>query len=404
MKLKTKFVILLPTIFAAALLGFWFVWLKFLRTEPEPDWVVSDPVQRFKYGSVGAEVTYGMPYWIWEVLPRIFSDLTPGPGGYKSFGLAWEEGKEMPVGLTKRVVGYPRVAANCALCHVGTWRSKEQEVPHLILGTPANTVNVQALRRFFADAANDSRFNASVLLAEVKRDVKLSFLDQQIYRFILIPRTRKALARFSLADSPGCPKSLPGLHRVQELNQFLGGLRPPEFPFPIDRDLASKGMVIYERACADCHRPGGAQLGKPISGIRTDTNLIAVWKQVLADQANSTAKRLGLNRSGNARNSGYQAPSLNGLWTRAPYLHDGSVPTLLDLLTFPDKRPVRFYRGFDVYDPIKVGFVSEGPDAEREGSLMEVNRPGNNDNGGHTYGTDLPESDTKALLEFLKTL
>ena len=44
--------------------------------------------------------------------------MLPGPGGYKSFGLVWEEGKELPAGFSKKVVGFPRVANNCAICHV----------------------------------------------------------------------------------------------------------------------------------------------------------------------------------------------------------------------------------------------------------------------------------------------
>ncbi|HEX8089181.1 MAG TPA: hypothetical protein VF762_10035, partial [Blastocatellia bacterium] len=71
-----------------------FTWYKFFREEPEQQFASEE--ERFKYGSIGAEADRGVPYWIWVVLPRIFPDLTPGPGGYKSFGLVWEEGKELP--------------------------------------------------------------------------------------------------------------------------------------------------------------------------------------------------------------------------------------------------------------------------------------------------------------------
>ena len=56
---------------------------------------------------------------------------------------------------------------------------------------------------------------------------------------------------------------------------------------------------------------------------------------------------------------GYANSPLDGLWLRAPYLHNGSVPTLRDLLEPSDKRPKTFYRGYDVYDQKKVGFVSD---------------------------------------------
>src|SRR5215510_11495169 len=161
------------------LLGFvaaWAGWYKLLREEPEPQW--PNESERFKYGSISAEFSRGMPYWIWEVLPRVFPDYLPGAGGYKSFGLVWEEGHEMPVGFTKQVIGFPRVANNCAICHVGTWRTNENDAPNVVVLGPANTVNVQGLLRFLTACGQDPRFNASTLLAEIQRDVKLGFIDR----------------------------------------------------------------------------------------------------------------------------------------------------------------------------------------------------------------------------------
>src|ERR1043165_2817330 len=112
----------------------WIAWYKLLREEPEQQF--ANELERFKYGSIGAENERGIPYWVWVVLPSVFPDLPPGPGGYKSFGLTWEEGKEMPVGFTKRVIGFPRVANNCAICHTGTWRSTKDEVPHVVTPAP----------------------------------------------------------------------------------------------------------------------------------------------------------------------------------------------------------------------------------------------------------------------------
>jgi hypothetical protein len=90
------------------------------------------------------------------------------------------------------------------------------------------------------------------------------------------------------------------------------------------------------------------------------------------------------------------------VWLRAPYLHNGSVPSLTDLLEPPDRRPQKFRRGYDVYDPAKVGFVSEGAEAERLGTLYDTSKPGNG-NAGHLYGTELPAESKRALIEYLKT-
>ena len=88
---------------------------------------------------------------------------------------------------------------------------------------------------------------------------------------------------------------------------------------------------------------------------------------------------------------------------RAPYLHNGSVPSLRDLLEPAAARPKVFYRGYDVYDPIKVGFVTEGAEAERIGTKLDVGQKANG-NQGHEFGTSLSSDEKSALIEYLKTL
>src|SRR5688572_16600190 len=68
-------------------------WYRFFREEPQPAWVTATPDMRFKYGSIGAEFDAGIPYWIFYVIPRVFPDKFPGPGGYASLGAAWEQGQ-----------------------------------------------------------------------------------------------------------------------------------------------------------------------------------------------------------------------------------------------------------------------------------------------------------------------
>jgi len=98
---------------------------------------------------------------------------------------------------------------------------------------------------------------------------------------------------------------------------------------------------------------------------------------------------------------GYANMPLDGLWLRAPYLHNGSVPTLRDLLE--KKRPPKFYRGYDVYDPVKVGFVSTEPkEGNRKYFEFDTQKRGNS-NAGHAYGTELGDADKDALVEHLKT-
>ena len=100
---------------------------------------------------------------------------------------------------------------------------------------------------------------------------------------------------------------------------------------------------------------------------------------------------------------GYANHPLDGIWARAPYLHNGAVPTLRDLLESPEARPARFYRGYDVFDAQRVGFVHDiGEDNGTRLFAFDTALPGNG-NDGHRYGIDLPAADKDAIVEYLKT-
>jgi hypothetical protein len=97
----------------------------------------------------------------------------------------------------------------------------------------------------------------------------------------------------------------------------------------------------------------------------------------------------------------YAARPLHGIWAAAPYLHNGSVPTLYDLLLPPNERPEKFALGAREYDPVKLGFVVSTNCAPQD-CLVDTKQAGNG-NGGHIYGANLIESARMALLEYLKT-
>jgi hypothetical protein len=128
-----------------------------------------------------------------------------------------------------------------------------------------------------------------------------------------------------------------------------------------------------------------------------------MWTKPSAAAYNAYADDYGWKFSHFRATQGYVSVPLEGLWLRAPFLHNGSVPTLTDLLEPVERRPARFRRGYDVYDSDRVGFVTAGPEAERFGSDFDIHRPGNS-NAGHVYGTTLPPDRKRALLEFMKTL
>ncbi len=97
----------------------------------------------------------------------------------------------------------------------------------------------------------------------------------------------------------------------------------------------------------------------------------------------------------------YEARVLTGIWAVGPYLHNGSVPTLAELLKPAHDRMTRFAVGHQDFDPVNVGIET----SPKPGRTMFVVNPNNgNDNTGHEYGTSLPDADRWALIEYLKTL
>ena len=87
------------------------------------------------------------------------------------------------------------------------------------------------------------------------------------------------------------------------------------------------------------------------------------------------------------------------MWLRGPFLHNGSVLNLRELLEPASKRSRTFVRGCDIYDQANLGFVCSGG----ENFLYDTSLPGNG-NAGHEYGTALSGGEKQALMEFLKTI
>lgn len=105
----------------------------------------------------------------------------------------------------------------------------------------------------------------------------------------------------------------------------------------------------------------------------------------------------------------YKARPLNGIWAAAPYLHNGSIPNLYELLS-PKDRPDTFWTGSKQFDPVKVGHDYSKLEG---GYLYDVSKPGNS-NKGHEFkdgplgngviGPALSEEDRWAVIEYLKSL
>ena len=433
------------------------------------------PTEHFKYGSIGIEQTEGLPYWIWQVLPRMFPEKLPGPGGYASLGLIWEKGKELPIGFAKkRINGADRVAVNCAFCHTASVRRTPDAEPTIIPGGPSHQFDPQGYVRFLQAATSDPKFRAGEVMRAIDELTDLSWFNRLRYRFLYIPAVRNGLAKqrrelawmeaqptwgrgridpfnrakFSYLRQPvdgtignadivpiwnmrarqglrlhwdglngplreivlssalgdgASPRSI-DLRSLERVENWLLDLPPPKYPYPVDAALAAAGEPVYKAECASCHAFGGARTGTvvPLEEIGTDRNRLDMWTAGATAAYNAYAEKYPWDFDAFRKTDGYIAMPLDGVWLRAPYLHNGSVPSLHDLLAPVEKRATVFYRGYDVYDPERVGFVSRGAEAERLGFRFETSVRGNG-NQGHVYGVALPDDRKRALIEFLKT-
>ncbi|HEY9099503.1 MAG TPA: hypothetical protein VIN38_11595 [Thiobacillus sp.] len=153
----------------------------------------------------------------------------------------------------------------------------------------------------------------------------------------------------------------------------------PQYPFAIDATRAAHGKTVFDAHCPACHASARTGTTIPLSEVGTDRGRIDTWGKQAAIEANLVVKDIEIERTGlvEAPLTGYVAPFLDGIWLRAPYLHNGSVPSLADLLLPPAQRPQVFWRGYDVYDAARIGFVVHGPDAERAGTRYDTRLRGN---------------------------
>lgn len=205
------------------------------------------------------------------------------------------------------------------------------------------------------------------------------------------------------------------IYRIKRVEEWILDARPPAFSelFPVDEALAARGAPVYKEYCAACHGASGRDFSGEYVGRVTPIEAIATDRRRLDSYTNTLAVNQGTLYAGYPwrftqfrKTFGYANMPLDGLWLRAPYLHNGSVPSLRDLLEPAARRPAVFWRGNDVFDPLKVGFVSDLPEAAGRKFFRFDTAVAGNGNAGHegrAYGTELSAADKAALVEFLKT-
>jgi len=447
------------------------LWDNLMRAEPDINYPAVE--DHYKHGAIGLGADSRIPYWIWKALPEMFPEKLPGPGGWASLGMIYEDGQDLPIGFAKRHIGYDAVEANCSLCHTGVFRRTADSKPEVLLGAPAHTLDLEGFQNFLYACASDPRFTADNVMAAIAKLHQFSWTESLVYRFLIIPGVQQGLAKqqvgyawqqsrpqqgrgrtdtfnptkfnvfhmpddhtigtvdlpqvwnqqprvgmnlhwdgnnnninernFAAAMAIGATPQTVIMASFKRVTDFLLGLKPPAYPFPIQKDSAARGKTIFDRDCAQCHAFGGANTGQvtPIAAIGSDRHRLDSFTAGLVDKFHSINNPPFVFDAYH-KTDGYANVPIDGIWARAPYLHNGSVPNLWALLQAEAARPQFFYRGYDVYDPKNVGFISDGAEAQRVGFRVDTGAPGNG-NQGHTYGVNLKDSDKWDLIEYMKT-
>ena len=195
---------------------------------------------------------------------------------------------------------------------------------------------------------------------------------------------------------------------------WMESVKPPKYPGSIAGELAARGRGVFEQRCADCHGTygeGGRYPEKvvPLDVVKTDSARL----KSLSREHREWMKLGWMSHFGEDRvdtdPDGYVAPPLDGIWATAPYFHNGSVPTLEQVLD-STSRPKVWRQVPKSYDYNHLGLRTEVFEAVPAGLGDQEKRwyfdtsLFGKSNSGHPFGDDLTPADRKAVLEYLKGL
>jgi hypothetical protein len=191
-------------------------------------------------------------------------------------------------------------------------------------------------------------------------------------------------------------------------NAVVGSLLDEAFSFPLTPDkIAHGGVWRALRGDLGDLLPNQAAPGALSTPKPSVFQLLQLQAFVTAQLKDKVLARLSnLYRKPPAADPGaaYEARVLHGIWATAPYLHNGSVPNLWELLKPAKERKPNFKVGSRVFDPKNVGYDTEQSPFPNGAFVTDPDNANGNGNGGHEYGTDLSEDDRWAIIEYMKGL
>ncbi len=228
-------------------------------------------------------------------------------------------------------------------------------------------------------------------------------------------------ARIEMAAANLCTDTVEEAKKIDawfpDVRAYLASIEPPKWPYSIDGDLAQRGRGVFEATCSRCHGTYGEGGRYPnvflsLDDVGTDP-VLAIGGSQFADRFIDWWKKSFYGEMSRLEpKKGYVAPPLDGIWATAPYLHNGSVPTIAQLLD-SKTRPKFWTRTFisTDYDAEAIGWThtaldhgkADEPDGTVRKKLYDTTQLGYA-NGGHTFGDQFSDSDRRAVLEYLKTL
>lgn len=225
----------------------------------------------------------------------------------------------------------------------------------------------------------------------------------------------RALMQFMMTPSNGPDKFAESEDEFVDIYEWIEQLEAPKYPFAIDHELAKKGEALFNQTCSDCHGTYGEKAEFPNKIVALDVvgtdraRLDSLTPEMRAGYEISWFSNFGEKRSIHDP-GGYLAQPLNGIWASAPYLHNGSVPTLWHLF-HPSERPVVWKRTENGYDQEKVGLevavfddIPKGVKGGKEKRTYFDTRLFAKSPKGHDFPDQLSEDEKVAVMEYLKTL
>lgn len=396
----------------------WSVWPADLRAKAE----AAQPTERRRM----ALERYGLPLdpRRGSEVPAAFAD--PGDGRWALNCLACHQGTvlgETVPGLANTRFAFRTLADD----YLWLRRAQDRRDPWLesqfgfvSLGETNGTTNAQVFSALLAGMRQpDLSFDGPARLPHVvSGDLDAPPLwhlrkKSRLYADGYIEKDSRVVMQFALAVENTGEMLRAWEPDFEQILAWMESTEAPTYPFPIDAGLAAQGRLHFEEVCADCHGtygPGGAYPERriPLDDVGTDPvrqrGVSRVFREWMRDSWLSREGELDVLLDPD----GYVAPPLDGIWASAPYLHNGSVPTLHHML-WPQERPT-VWRRLSGYDKDQVGLAIETADSlpGRMRSDLEREwydtRRASKSAAGHDYPEALDAAERRALLEYLKSI